>query len=250
MHMTRENKLALVVGFALILFVGILISDHFSTARRQASADLSETRPNDPLVSGRRSDPELLELRPPQPRVTPAVNQSPLPTATAEERPTVALRPEPRKIEMGGHAPVQVQEPVRQEQTRREVAFQFYHVQSGETLASICRKHYGDESLVSELAKFNDIANPNIVRVNHRLRIPSAEFLRGESSTPPAAAATRPEPPVPTTYTVQAGDSLSTISQQQLGTARRWREIHDMNRDVIRDPDNVIVGTVLKMPKR
>ena len=27
--MTRENKLALVVGFGLILLVGILISDHF-----------------------------------------------------------------------------------------------------------------------------------------------------------------------------------------------------------------------------
>ena len=39
--MTRENKLALVVGFALILFVGILISDHFSIVRNQKAADLS-----------------------------------------------------------------------------------------------------------------------------------------------------------------------------------------------------------------
>ena len=32
--MTRENKLALVVGFGLLLFVGILVSDHFSAAHR------------------------------------------------------------------------------------------------------------------------------------------------------------------------------------------------------------------------
>ena len=38
--MTREHKLALIVGFSLVLIVGVLISDHFSPARRQdVSAD-------------------------------------------------------------------------------------------------------------------------------------------------------------------------------------------------------------------
>ena len=31
--MTREHKLALIVGFSLVLVVGVLISDHFSKAR-------------------------------------------------------------------------------------------------------------------------------------------------------------------------------------------------------------------------
>ena len=39
--MTRENKLALVVGFGLLLFVGILVSDHFSAAQRQETTKLS-----------------------------------------------------------------------------------------------------------------------------------------------------------------------------------------------------------------
>ena len=39
--MTRENKVALVVGFALVLFVGILISDHLSDAQTRRSADLA-----------------------------------------------------------------------------------------------------------------------------------------------------------------------------------------------------------------
>ena len=38
--MTRENKVALVVGFGLILLVGILISDHLSDARTQEPANL------------------------------------------------------------------------------------------------------------------------------------------------------------------------------------------------------------------
>ena len=38
--MTRENKVALVVGFALVLFVGILVSDHLSRAQTQQAAEL------------------------------------------------------------------------------------------------------------------------------------------------------------------------------------------------------------------
>src|SRR5688572_14246714 len=39
--MTRENKLALIIGFGLVLVVGILVSDHLSAASRQETADLS-----------------------------------------------------------------------------------------------------------------------------------------------------------------------------------------------------------------
>ena len=40
--MTRENKLALIIGFGLILVVGILVSDHFSPASNDQAADLSD----------------------------------------------------------------------------------------------------------------------------------------------------------------------------------------------------------------
>ena len=34
----------------------------------------------------------------------------------------------------------------------------------------------------------------------------------------------------------------------QLGTSRRWREIYELNRDRIDDPDHVPAGTVLVLP--
>lgn len=37
--MTREHKLALIVGFSLVLVLGVLISDHFSKARKQDMAE-------------------------------------------------------------------------------------------------------------------------------------------------------------------------------------------------------------------
>lgn len=69
--MTRENKLALVVGFGLILFIGILISDHFSVARSQTSANLMNRRIDDPLVTQPRNEPDLIALKPEPPPVAP-----------------------------------------------------------------------------------------------------------------------------------------------------------------------------------
>ena len=69
--MTRENKLALVVGFGLILFIGILISDHFSVARNQTSANLTSRQIEDPLVARTRDEPDLIALKPEPAPTTP-----------------------------------------------------------------------------------------------------------------------------------------------------------------------------------
>src|SRR5262245_9490560 len=101
--MTRENKLALVVGFGLILFVGILISDHFSTVRSQRAANLARhDEAIDPLVS-RPADDGLIDLRPATTQPPPvAANPTALgnaPPATGELNPAqpapaaVALNP-------------------------------------------------------------------------------------------------------------------------------------------------------------
>jgi len=51
------------------------------------------------------------------------------------------------------------------------------------------------------------------------------------------------------TYTVESGDNLSAIAQQELGDANRWREIYELNKDVIGDdPDLIQPGTELKLP--
>ncbi len=51
------------------------------------------------------------------------------------------------------------------------------------------------------------------------------------------------------TYTVDSGDNLSNIAKQELGDANRWREIYELNKDVIGDnPDLIQPGMELKLP--
>ncbi|MEO6213887.1 MAG: LysM peptidoglycan-binding domain-containing protein [Vicinamibacterales bacterium] len=50
------------------------------------------------------------------------------------------------------------------------------------------------------------------------------------------------------TYTVKAGDTLSGIAKEHLGSAGAYMKIFEANRDQLTDPDKIKPGQVLKMP--
>lgn len=49
-------------------------------------------------------------------------------------------------------------------------------------------------------------------------------------------------------YTVRKGDSLWKIAQEQLGSGRKWTDIHAANRDAVKNPDMIRIGQVLHIP--
>lgn len=58
----------------------------------------------------------------------------------------------------------------------------------------------------------------------------------------PAAAASAK------TYTVQAGDTLSKIAKEHLGSAGAYMKIFELNKDQLTDPDKIKPGQVLRLP--
>ncbi|MBR4878202.1 MAG: LysM peptidoglycan-binding domain-containing protein [Clostridia bacterium] len=58
------------------------------------------------------------------------------------------------------------------------------------------------------------------------------------------------EEPAPTaeTYTVKSGDCLWNIAKKLLGNGFRWKEIYELNKDIIKNPDLIYVGQVFKIP--
>nr|WP_238710314.1 LysM peptidoglycan-binding domain-containing protein [Oceanipulchritudo coccoides] len=52
----------------------------------------------------------------------------------------------------------------------------------------------------------------------------------------------------PTTYTVQAGDTLSRISSRVYGESGRWMDIFQANRDQLPSPNALKPGQVLRIP--
>jgi nucleoid-associated protein YgaU len=63
---------------------------------------------------------------------------------------------------------------------------------------------------------------------------------------PPAGAAAAK--PAAKTYTVKAGDTLSAIAKEHLGSAGAYMKIFDLNKDQLTDPDKIKPGQVLKLP--
>jgi nucleoid-associated protein YgaU len=45
------------------------------------------------------------------------------------------------------------------------------------------------------------------------------------------------------------GDTLSEIAEAQLGDSSRWPEIHDLNRDIVPNPNRTFPGQVLILPR-
>jgi nucleoid-associated protein YgaU len=78
--------------------------------------------------------------------------------------------------------------------------------------------------------------------------LPSTEPGRFELADLLRFAGVLPDAPPPRTYTVEPGDTLSSIAQEQLGNANRWPEIFVLNRGSIRHPDRIFLGQILMLP--
>lgn len=61
------------------------------------------------------------------------------------------------------------------------------------------------------------------------------------SGPAPAAASAK-------TYTVKAGDTLSKIAKEHLGSAGAYMKIFELNKDQLTDPDKIKPGQVLHLP--
>lgn len=131
-------------------------------------------------------------------------------------------------------------------------------VESGESLERIAGKALGDKKRWPEIAKLNGLEDaPDRIFVGQELRLPGGaapaqepvresvreSMAKADMPTPPKAA-----PPAAggREYVVEKGDMLSVIAQQELGSAKRWKEIAALNPKV--DPDRLLVGTRLRLP--
>ncbi len=96
-----------------------------------------------------------------------------------------------------------------------------YVVEPGDTLSDIAQQF---DVRLRDLQRYNELANPDRLRVGLELKIP-------------------PGPDVPLRYTVRPGDSLSSIAQ---GHGVTTQTLVDLNE--LADPDRLSVGQILLIP--
>ncbi len=224
--MTRENKIALVIGFALVLFAGILVSDHLSNANSEQLADLL---PPEPIAAGIVGNPRLVDpQRKPNHREPARQHAGKMATRDHRELPSRSQGIPPPEVAV-------------------------HDVKPGESLRAICRRYYGNADLAGPLARYNGVSDPDVLQADQRLRIPSAAVLldplarwdAGQEYTKAASSTDARS----VTYTIRPGESLSEIAQRLLNSAGRWKQLYELNRDVLSDPDEIRAGTVITIPE-
>lgn len=219
--MTREHKIALIVGFALVLLVGVAVSDHLSQARTaQLETGLTESESIAALESPRMRIPdatpmdrfaaapewpardsiamgtEVADAQEPDPsprtdfltRLRDRVQDMPIAakTQTSEQRTEQVETPlanatTTAQSPTSESAPQSLANPPAASFSESDGVW--HSVSDGETLWSIAQKHYGNGALAGKLAEFNGAraSNPDLIRAGVRLRIPPRHVLTGEA---------------------------------------------------------------------
>lgn len=99
-----------------------------------------------------------------------------------------------------------------------------------------------------------------VAAVDDRLEVgpPAADAPPPAAGTGPApgpqAPSAAPDTPagsdwISRTYTVQPGDTLSGIAERLYGSASKYPQIFEANRPMLKDPDKIYPGQVLRIPR-
>lgn len=267
--MSRENKLGLIIGFGIVLLVGVLISDHYSPASDAHFASLAEpgftaAAPQETfriLQTEPLAQREELAQEPVDPLPRPGQRRD---EAAFTQPPAAETHAEP--IVIGGTTedfgqqirdllgltdapptPVPYRTQNRPTQTGVEVT---HTVRKGESLAAIARRYYNDTDRWQQIYEANRhvLPSPDLVKEGVVLRIPNVEPSTAVAARPHVNGTPRVDTPTGRSYTIQKGDVLGVVSQKLTGTSRNWQRLYEANRDVIDDPDHLIPGTVIRIP--
>lgn len=115
----------------------------------------------------------------------------------------------------------------------------------GDHLWGISEKMYKSGYNWVDIAKENNLTNPNVLTVGSKLRIPN---VKPKESTVTQAPQTQiSEKITGSSYTVKEGDFLWDIAVRAYGDGYRWVDIARSNN--LDNPDRIYIGNVLKLPR-
>lgn len=242
--MNREQKIALIIGFAVILVVGILVSDHLSAAQQVRLADATEgdtgrveTRPVASLPDPDTGPAERYAAGPVEPWELPGspeaasagtqASLAPVPGFVPAEEP----RAEPLRITLGGNN--SLGEALERASSREASA----QAGSGEAPAGTSFRERVAEGLRNGLPAAAQVESE---RPETRQAGRGGGEGQGTVREVPERRVVR--------HTVAKDESLYKIAAEYLGNGNRWREIAEANKGRVGSDGSVRSGVTLEIP--
>lgn len=258
--MTRESKLALIIGITLILLVGVLLSDHLSGAT-EAQFDTPGTIVDDVVASPLAMLPgaeDPIEVLPPAPEPAPL---SPTAGAVADNggvQPAIFNTPgfgvsDPMVISQGAN-PQPFEDPTRigviadaLDSLSDTVAQQINGLAGSNPPSLVATGMF--EPVEREAVTLPPRGDEPIKTVTDEpgsitAAVQSQPRVIVQPSSTPAQNTTRT---AWKTHTVAEGDSLYRLAATYLGDGEKWRELQKINADVLGEGTNLKVGMKIKV---
>lgn len=122
-----------------------------------------------------------------------------------------------------------------------------YTVVKGDSLWKIAEKKYNNGFMWNEIVKVNDLKNPRLLSVGQKLVMPAiAAEGKGDQK---AIINNQAKIDTGSDYVVVKNDNLWNIAVRAYGDGYQWTKIWDNNKNAIKDPGVIKVGTKLLIPK-
>ncbi len=216
--MTQENKFAIIIGLALVLVVGILVSDHLAELARGAPGSLVADDPLEPAASGSIEFQVLVSA----PRPDHALPSLPAAAGMADPVHTVAAGDSLSSISAAYYGDVSLAQAIGAHN----------RLPNPNALLPGQRLIIPDRGV---LTGTSPTAPP-----------------RAPAPAPPQESEPAPrQPSGPGSfdeYVVQPGDTLSELAQTLMGSARHTDALLTLNADRLSSPDALKVGQSLRYP--
>jgi nucleoid-associated protein YgaU len=246
MHaVTRELKIALLIGFCLVLVVSVLIADHLSAARNATLAEASGERMplvHDPLAAVGEVTPGTGIIPGPLAMTPPATGVLEPITNGAPEQP---IANQADAYAMVGAVPLRepappIAPPAPQSGSTPDAPFQPYTLVQGSGQSA-------PAAPANDLTLVQVAAREGVKLVDGTIELPAAMKTQLDHDSVHGTPVVFP-PTSTETYTVKSGDNLYKIAKRVYGNGEKWRTLADANKDKISKNGNLQVGTVLLVP--
>lgn len=121
-----------------------------------------------------------------------------------------------------------------------------YKIRKGDSFAKIARALLGDEKYTKVLVSANPQCDPLNLRVGDEITIPDITDASKAATANSSPIKNRTDPDI---YIVQKADTLIKISEKLYGNKLDWKKLYEANRDILDDPNTLVPGTELRIPR-
>jgi nucleoid-associated protein YgaU len=245
--MTRETKIGLLIGTAIILLVGILVSHYLADAPQQQAPSFNRLAPDVQHAIGDGSPgsgPGGSGVIPPGPGQT-GTRERQLANGGGNNNDLLINNG------VAGEDPNHVAVPFGGNGSGRATAI--YYFKAGDKLTDLAKTYYGDPKQWKLIAQANPgaIYDTNKVRPGVRLVIPlpeRASVIGGGTAGGGTSGGGGAIVDSGKTIKAEAGDTLGKLAAKYLGSSKHWPELLKANADKLKRPEDLKPGMELRLP--